>query len=433
MSARAWLTVYRIAWILALPPVRLLAAVDRALLGLLGRGFLPSNWHVTERLGYRASPADGVEPLWMHCASLGEAKGLWGLASGLPPDFPILFTAATREGAEFLAGQCDGGGPGRTRAAAIAPFDHPRLVRRFLSRERVRGLVLYEAEIWPHYISECRRSGLPVALAAGRITPRIYPWYRRMGGAGARLLDGIDWIQAQSPIDAERFAALTSAELLPGFDFKAAHYLTPRSPSAAEPREGFAFISLRLAELRILLPGLPALTARDRVIIFPRRLSESAGFLAALQPLGFAPHSREPDARLMLVDSLGHVARLLNGCHSAFVGGSLDGGGCHNLWEPLAAGAAVHFGPHHHVQETMADALLRAGLGKVVSGPADLETHERPDPGVPRANALFLAGLRAELEAGLQECRERIFATFPGRQTPAPALLRDGVGGGLTA
>jgi 3-deoxy-D-manno-octulosonic-acid transferase len=463
--SRIWLGLYRWAWIAALPIIKGLARLDRGARSALARGFLPEAWRVGERLGRDigrdlggdvgrdlsrevdrdsgmerpAAPESDLPEsrgtLWLHCASLGEAKGLWAFAHSLDRVGNMLLTATTAEGAAYLAERARSQGvDGRFIRAAIAPLDHPGLIRRFLAAHEVIGLCLYEVELWPNTLAVCRAEGLPVALVSGRLTAKAARTYRRFGGAGARLLDGLAWIQAQSPIDAERFAALTRAEVLTGFDFKAAHYLRPAETGAGpmafggrhraladakhageDPeRTRFAFVSLHLRELDLLLPGLPELMRRTDLIVFPRKLRELAGFRARLEPQGFFLHSRDPRARYLLVDSMGRIADLLPECHSAFVGGSLIPIGCHNLWEPLMAGAGIHFGPDYLHQEFLAGRMIAAGIAEVLKDPGRIGSLAAPGPGIPEACRRLAENLRHGLDSALAEGGQRIFATFYG-------------------
>lgn len=434
MAALIWLAAYRAAWRLALPPIRLAILLDAALRAL-GLALLPRAWRARERLGDTAAPVPG-RPVWMHCASLGEAKGLWALAESLPPDLPLLLTATTPEGIAFLEARCAGSPRGPLRRAFPAPFDHPAVARAFLQRHALRGLVLYEVELWPNWLGECRRLGLPAALAAGRLTPDALRAYRRFGGAPARLLSSLAWIQAQSPADADRFTSLAAAPVTTGFDFKAAHFLARPAghPRPAPQRTRYAFVSLHLAELRLLLPAIKVLAARGEVVIFPRRPGEFPGFRERLQPMGFSLRSREPEARLLLVDGFGHVQSLLPSCHTAFVGGSLVPAGCHNLWEPLAAGARIRFGPHYRAQEALATLLLENGLARSVGDPSLLAEEPAPGPEVPAACAAFAESLRERLETALEASGKAIIATFirrdkgqgPGPRETAPERASEG-------
>lgn len=432
--------LYRCAWILALPPLAALERLDRWLRRFAGRGALPSTWRVTERMCYpgggsRPSDPAGPDPapspdpsrraLWLHCASLGEAKGLWAFALSLVEAPDLALTAATADGAAWLEARCaetpSGMAPERRITAGIAPLDHPAVLRRFLDAHGARGLCLYEAELWPNALAVCEERGLPVALVSGRLTVRARRRYLRFGRAGARMLDGLAWIQAQSPGDRERFASLTRTKVFEGFDFKAAHYPAsgPAMPaSAARPR--FAFVSLHYRELLLLLPGLPELMERSPLIVFPRKMRELDRFRSILAPLHFRLHSRDAGARHVLVDSMGKVGELLPSCHSAFVGGSLVPSGCHNLWEPLLAGCRTHFGPNRQSQESLADRILERDLGTVLKDPKRIGSIAFPGPEIPEACGDLVRDLLQGLDSALLEGGRMIFATFYPQANAGP-------------
>jgi 3-deoxy-D-manno-octulosonic-acid transferase len=80
------------------------------------------------------------------------------------------------------------------------------------------------------------------------------------------------------------------------------------------------------------------------------------------------PISAETD--LLLVDTLGQLARLYGAATLAFVGGSLVPIGGHNVLEPAALGIPVLFGPHTQHFAEPAQALLDAGgARRVADGP----------------------------------------------------------------
>lgn len=391
---------YRMLWRAALPGLRLMAAL----------GAIPRNLKVTERTDPGPRAGEGERPLWMHCASLGEAKGLWVLADSLPPGLPLLLTASTAAGAAYLRDRCAGAGLPRRRAR-IAPLDHPELIEAFLDRGRIRGLCLYELELWPSALAACAARGLPVALASGRLSERAWRRYGAWGTWMLRRLDGFAWILAQSEADAGRFSAASSAPVRVGADLKTLAF-PPARAGAGGPRSRFGFLSLHYRELRLLLPILPALQARGGILVFPRHPREFAAFRKALSPLGFVSGRADADAPFVLVDALGRVADLLPLCHTVFVGGSLFPPGCHNLWEPLAAGARIVIGPHYRSQAPVAEALLARGLAVVAAKPRDLAALPPLSPDAAAAGSAFAASARSAAERALRACREGIISTF---------------------
>lgn len=411
------LAAYGSAWRLALGPLRAAAGADALLRRAARGGFLPPEWRSRERLLMDPAPARGGMPaVWMHGASLGEAKGMWALAEGLlrpgpEPVFRLILTANTAAGLAWLEGRARAAagehGAGRV-AVAAAPLDHPGLVDRFLDRHGVAALCLYEAEIWPHYVLRASARRIPAWLVSGRMTERSFASYRSLGGTWSAVLDRLAGIFAQGEDDASRFRALTRAPVRVGGDFKAAHFLGDGAGLPAGDPGRLAFVSLHLAELEMLLPELPGLMERFGLSVFPRRPGEFAAFRRLLQPLGFALQGVEPAGRHVLVDALGRVGELLPACGSAFVGGSLIPIGGHNLWEPLSAGCRVCFGPHTFNQEALARRLLAQGLAVRIGDPAEARTWRAPEPGTASAcrrvvadELRFLEESEAAIRAGI--------------------------------
>jgi 3-deoxy-D-manno-octulosonic-acid transferase len=438
------LALYDAAWRLAAGPLRLAARAHRRLRCMGGGGFLPAHWLAEERLGLaeggarmRAGrgdpgphggegvagrdqgdvpPGSGLPVLWLHAASLGEAKGLRALARILlEGGFPcrLLLTSNTSAGLAWLResiADC-----GADAEARIAPLDHPCIVRAFLDRHRVSLLALYELELWPNFIREAASRRVPVLVVSGRMTRGALARYRLLEGTWRRLLDRVDWIQAQGEDDAVRWRALTRRPVASGFDFKAAHYLREPRPGRSGAGQGrrLAFLSLHHAELAWFLPEWRSLMERFPIAVFPRHLREMAAFRRDLLPLGFTLHSEEPSARHVLVDGFGQVGRILPECGMAFVGGSLVPRGCHNLWEPLLAGLRIAFGPSRHNQEALADLLLRSGVAEVVRDPAQTRAWRAADPGTAEACRRIVDGQMRFLEEAEAAFKARIEAALP--------------------
>ncbi len=432
-----FLAIYGIAWKLLLPTV---ATLNRL-------GILPRDWRVAERFGVLRS-AGGATPdtIWLHCASLGEAKGLWALVRTLvseedcsvitPSPLRILVTSNTFTGLDFLKRECAllptetiVGAP--EVHASIAPFDHPTIVKRFITAQNVRIIGLYEAEIWPHYIQVSAKQNIPVLLVSARMSTSAHSLYRKFPGARARLLTRINWIQTQSENERLRLENLGAGALSTGFDLKAAHYLrtyrqaslrtisVPQTDGNPSARNRLAMVSLHIQEFHQLLPELPTLLDKFNIAIFPRHLKELPHFRRSLEAFwkshGFAMHSSDPQARNVLVDSMGQVEGILPSCRLAFVGGSLIPIGCHNLWEPVLAGLKTYFGPWCGNQESLAKLLVERGIAEVVDKVAQLRMWSEPGPEVEEACRLLVEESREALNGALSECRERIFVTLQSR------------------
>jgi 3-deoxy-D-manno-octulosonic-acid transferase len=128
------------------------------------------------------------------------------------------------------------------------------------------------------------------------------------------------------------------------------------------------------------------------MILAPRhreRFDEVAGILAR-RGVPFVRRTELPTGkprRVVLLDTVGELARTYALATVAFVGGSLVPRGGQNLIEPAARGVPVVFGPATENFAAVAEALIDTGAGFRVAGTADLAaTLERLllDPGLRR-------------------------------------------------
>ena len=389
------LLLYRIAWEPALLLVRALAAVEK----IAGGKLWPTRWQLTERL-------NGVEKrgnlyvthllkpgIWMHAASLGECKGLWAVAQALAEDKALTFvlTSNTVDGKTFLSNKIRATGMEARVQARLAPLDHPREVRRFLRHDNIGALVLFEMELWPHFIGETKRAQKPVlwisALLNARAARRFKP-----------VLQQIDWVLTQED----------------GGDLRGLHYLEEyrAHPRPAATRAGIALVSIHADELGAITPALQAVHGDYPLFVFPRKMESLPAFRAALEPLGFELRSTNSRAARQIVDAFGLVGETLSQCRVAVIGGSFAPHGGHNLWEPLTAGVSMVIGPWHESQQYLVGKLTAANLLSVVTSVPDLDRlHDSftkaPPEGLSR---LFIKKEQSLLNVSLEMLRKRLAA-----------------------
>jgi len=346
-------------------------------LALAGRGKVLSegSQELRQRLGL-IQPLEN-RPIWLHAASVGEVIGLAPLVKKLAGQ-PILFTTSTvagREKAKALPG---------VDQAVLAPIDCWPAVRAFLHRAKPRCLIVAETELWPMTLLLCRRMGVRVGIANGRVTSRAFRRYRWILGLMRKPLAAVERAGAQTDEDLERLAGLgvPRAGLRRTGSMK---YDTPppTEESMAKARKRLGELgwgqdpcwvagSSRPGEEEILLDAHHLVREKHprlRLILAPRhleRVEEVAGILRskAVRFVRWAqllPFDQEPEC--LLVDTMGALASLYPCGLAAFVGGTLVPVGGHNLLEPAALGVPVLFGPHTSSVEVVAQSLLESGGG----------------------------------------------------------------------
>ena len=357
MSA-AW-RLYRLAapWAGRLSPLALpfLPAAERAL------------WN--ERLG-RCVP--GPADAWVHGASLGEAGAVQPLLEALraaAPGARLHATATTRSGRERLASA--------DVPATLAPLDTPAATRRFFDALAPRRLLIVETELWPHWLLEAERRGVPVAFVSARLSERSLRGYRRLGAPLARLAAGLAAALCQTDADARRWLALGVRPERCVVTGNLKNDALPRPADRAAARRALGLEPARpLLVLGSVRPGEPArlarlwaglaepVRARWQVAVVPRHPHASAALLAEARAAGL-PVAGAGEAAVFPAwrwdARLGVLRDYWAACDVAFVGGSLAPFGGHHPLEPAATGAAVAIGPHHGSQQAAVDALEKSG------------------------------------------------------------------------
>src|SRR5690606_31150175 len=118
---------------------------------------------------------------------------------------------------------------------------------------RVRALVLFEVELWPHWIAAARRAGVPVSWISARLTPRARRRYAGnvlVAAALRRVLEDIEWIQAQTGDEEHALRRLGAARVETGGDLRGLHSLRRASGRLEveardeRARRGVAFVSI---------------------------------------------------------------------------------------------------------------------------------------------------------------------------------------------
>ncbi len=96
------------------------------------------------------------------------------------------------------------------------PLDWSGPVRRALRAARPAVVVVFETEIWPNFLREARRAGVPVVFVNGRLSERSFGRYSRalrlsggmFGGFLRRVLNDGEMYAMQSDADAARLLSL---------------------------------------------------------------------------------------------------------------------------------------------------------------------------------------------------------------------------------
>ncbi len=410
------------------------------LLARRGRHYLST---LPARLG-RLPEAGGTRPLWLHAASVGEAGVAATLARALPPDLDLVVTTVTPTGQaaakrlfEPLAAN------GRSVVVTYLPFDLGLLVGRFLDRYAPRALVLFESELWPLLLRDCRRRSMPVAVLNARVSDRSYGRMKRAGRLYRRfLLDPLGRLGAQSPQDEERLLSLGAGRERTSMTGN----LKFDTPEPA-PVAGLEQALRDLAGNRPILIAGSTMPGEELIVLdaFERVDREALLVLAPRHPERFDEVWREMEDRplsairrsrmdaaggtaprpasppgIVLLDSLGELASIYRLASAAFIGGTLVPTGGHNPIEAARFGVPVIVGPSMENFRRIARDFEAAGALTVVRDGQALtrawrQVLDRPDDAAERgARGLVLVDRnRGAVERSVELLRQVVDLSVP--------------------
>jgi 3-deoxy-D-manno-octulosonic-acid transferase len=360
---------------------------------------------------YRSpAPTPGDGHLWVHAVSVGEVNAAAPLIHALLRDRPqqrVLVTTITPTGSERVKALW-----GDRVDHVYLPYDLTGAVARFLRHFRPRIALIVETELWPNLLFACRDHGIPVYLVNARLSERSLRGYRALRALVGRALRTMRAVAAQSDADAARFVRLGARDAQvvvcgnlkfdtrvdPGIEAFAQQFRDrvagrPVWIAASTHPDEEALVLAIDRHLRARWPDLLMLWAPRHPERFrpATQLAIDTGLQVATRKLTRLP---DADDAVFVIDTLGELMSFYACADVAFVGGSLQAVGGHNLLEPAAVGTAIVTGPHLHNFSDIAEQLRQADAVRIV-----------PD----------VAGAAAELERLLADPSERERMVAAGR------------------
>jgi len=324
------------------------------------------------------------KPLWIHAASVGEVLGSLPIIEGIGrtnPELPILLSTMTATGNDMAKKRASD-----VKVITFFPLDHPWVVRRAISRVNPRAFLMAETEIWPNFLMELGRRGIPAMLFNGRISTRSFQWYKRFRYFFASPLATISAFCMQSTLDAQRIVEMGAnpARVTVNGNVK-----FDQLPPEITQKEREALLqtlglhagqpiliagSTHRGEEEFMLKVLQRLSPEypDLVLILAPRYLARVGEVEALLTREKIPWKRKSQIQtrgdregsvVILLDTMGELSKLYSLGSLIFVGGSLVRVGGHNILEPLFFKKPVFFGPFMDHFREISNEVLTRGAG----------------------------------------------------------------------
>ena len=385
--------------------------------------------NLSERLGFSFPGLEklhGERPgaIWLHAVSVGEALSSVALAKKLKeryPKRPLVVSTTTITGHAIARERMP-----FADAVIYFPLDWAFCVKRALAAVKPALVIVLETEIWPNFLREAGRVGVPVVFVSGRISDRSFVRYQKWFGIAGFYLRplmksalgfGAAFLM-QSERDAERIRALGAPkekafasgnvkydQELPMATPLAEWLEKEVSESKRRPLIVAGSVVANEEPLALIAFGVLQGEHRDALLVLaprkPERFDDAKQYiedshqkfikrsqLGVALPSGAQTNGEfsklPPGIAVVLLDSIGELASLYRIADGVFVGGSLVESGGHNILEPAAFGKVPVFGTSMENFAEMSQRFIAAEAAIQVESPEDagvtwIELLRQPD------------------------------------------------------
>lgn len=332
-----------------------------------------------ERFGVIAFPQPPEKSVWFHCASVGEVRSLKLITDMIQSDMPelkIIISTTTATGkaeAQKLI---------KPYHAFLLPLENSLATAHIIDYMNVRALILIDTELWPLFISTVAKHTRLFLLNA-RLSDRTVKSYIRFSFIFARLLSKFEKIYTKSPVDTERFTAVTGngdkIVTLGNIKFQnRANAPEQKIFSHLSGHKIFSAASTHPGEDEIIIEAFKNSKSCDRLVIAPRHINRSQEICSLAEKAGLTVSllselSEKTDC--VVVDRFGALEELYIASAKIFIGGSLDSTGGHNIYEALQFRKTVCMGPNMANFAEIGELAVKYNTASTVKNSAELAAY----------------------------------------------------------
>ncbi len=321
--------------------------------------------------------------IWIHAVSVGEAVAAGPIVTEFKkqnPKYKILFSTVTDTGQKMASKIV-------TEADEIIyfPLDFTPVVNRVLNDINPELVILTETELWPNFIRLATRKGIKTMLVNGRISDTSAKKYKYLGPFMKDMMDNIDILSMQSELDM-KYALDLGAPPAKVYNTGNTKFDQDYGMVNKKEREKLYKEFKIKKEQPVLIAGsthadeeeqLLSVYERLKVkyselimILVPRHIERSDSISSLYNDAGIdtVKYSSLEDReygydQVIIIDSIGLLARIYALADLVFIGGSLVDNGGHNMLEASAHGKLTFFGPYMYDFKESTELILKYGAG----------------------------------------------------------------------
>ena len=313
--------------------------------------------------------------IWFHCASLGEfeqGKPVMETFKRRHPDWLLLVTFFSPSGFEIQKGFP------LADFVYYLPIESKSNIKLFLEKFKPKIAVFVKYEFWYDYMAALNRKRIPLVFISSSFrSDQIF--FKFYGKWFLKQLKNVEMFFVQNELSKQLLLnhGLSKVEISGDTRFD-------RVMNTVKADEDINFLDSFKNNQKILIFGsawkqetefalkiIGKLPEEWKVIFAPHEINSQKvdGFISrsGVECVKFTElnNTNGVQARLLVLNTVGHLARMYKYTDIAFVGGGYDDG-IHNILEPLAFGVPVFFGKNHYGFNE-AEETMNRGVGFEVS------------------------------------------------------------------
>jgi len=315
-----------------------------------------------EKLGFYSFNKKGNKTTVFHAVSVGETNAIKELVKEYRKkhqDEIIVITNTTKTGHEISLKEFSN----IADKITYYPYDFFFSVLSFLNTFNPEKIIIAETEIWPCFVTLAKLKGIKVYTINGRISPHSYNGYKKIKLFLSPILNRYEKIFMQSKDDAQRMIGIGAkedkVEVMGNLKFDITPNLSNeeiqryKNELKTDNYRLFIGASTHNPEEEIVLYAFDKLkkTYSDaKLLLVPRHPQRYEEVIKLLNSSGYKWGKRSNNDNfeandIILLDTMGELAKLFSICHIAFIGGSFSSTGGHNPLEANIWNKPVLSGP----------------------------------------------------------------------------------------
>lgn len=344
-----------------------------------------------QRLGAYKKITLSKEPvIWIHGSSVGEIQTILPFLNQIKKHFPkhqLFFSATTMTGIDLLKS--------KKLKCAYFPVDLYWIAQKVIRQINPKMIWVLETELWPSFVANAKRKGIPLFLINGRISDTSFTRYKLVRLWVQNVLNQFQKVLVQTDVDQARFIKLglkkEKCSVSGNIKFDAASL---KKPTQAETNEiktlyGYEKSDLILVagsthgeEEKICAEIYQALSKKFhtlRLILAPRHLTRVKEIEKTLNKLNISytlrSKMKKKNARIpvILLDTIGELYKVYALANVVYIGRSLSGFGGQNPMEGAIFAKPILFGPHMENFRQAATELIKVNGAYCVKNREELE------------------------------------------------------------